>query len=104
MGRHEKNLVLEEESYKLLQEIVRSPELFKAITGSNLRGPADAQLDSLSEEKKKKLQHLEKLQQKGFEVTDLKAELLKDAKVNSDLLEHTASQAKQMNKTLRTQE
>lgn len=55
MGRHEKNLVLEEETYIMLQEIMRSPELFKAITGSNLKGATDPQLDQLSEEKKKKL-------------------------------------------------
>lgn len=80
----------------MLQEIMRSPELFKAITGSNLKGATDPQLDQLSEEKKKKLQHLEKLQQKGFEVSDLKKELLKDVKINSDLLEHTPTDAKTM--------
>lgn len=86
MARHEKNLVLEEETYRMLQEIMRSPELFKAITGTNLKGPCDPILDKMSDEKKKKLKHLEKLEQKGFEVTDLKKEIMKDVEVNADLL------------------
>jgi len=42
--------------------------LFKAITGSNAKGSIDPLLDNLSEEAKTKLAHLEKLEQKGFEV------------------------------------
>lgn len=65
---------------------MRSPELFKAITGSMLKGPTDPILDTMSEEKKKKLQHLELLEQKGFEVTDLKQDLMKDFEFKPDLL------------------
>lgn len=59
-------------------EICRSPELFKAITGSSLKGATDPILDKLPDDKKNKLKHLEKLEQKGYEVTKLKNTLLKD--------------------------
>ena len=36
--RHEENLEKEEEYYFMLVEILRSPELLKAITGSSLKG------------------------------------------------------------------
>jgi hypothetical protein len=49
MKRHEEDLVGEEEAYRILQEIVRCPELFKAITGSSLKGSADPALDKLTE-------------------------------------------------------
>ena len=46
--------------------------MFKAITGSSLRGSADPALDKLTEKERKKLNHLLKLEQKGFEVDKLK--------------------------------
>ena len=55
MGRHERDFKLEEETYRMLQEIMRSPELFKALTGSCLRGAADPLLDHASPETKEKL-------------------------------------------------
>ena len=58
MKRHEEDLYMEEENYRCLQEIVRSPELFKALTGSCLAGSCDPILDKLSEKDKKKLEHL----------------------------------------------
>lgn len=70
--RHEEDLVGEEEAYRILQEIIRSPELFKALTGSCLRGAADPALDKLDDKQKKKLETLNKLEQKGFEVKELK--------------------------------
>jgi hypothetical protein len=36
--RYEGNTVKEEESYMMLVEIIRSPELCKALTGSSLKG------------------------------------------------------------------
>jgi hypothetical protein len=41
MGRHEKNLKQEEECWRMLQDIVRCPELVKAISGSNCKGACD---------------------------------------------------------------
>ena len=69
MKRHEEDFCGEEEAYRILQEIIRSPELFKALTGSSLRGAADPALDKLDEKQKKKLETLNLLEQKGFEVT-----------------------------------
>lgn len=45
--RHEENLIAEEECYRMLQEIMRSPELIKAISGSNLKGSTDPNLDMI---------------------------------------------------------
>lgn len=50
--RHEEDLVGEEEAYRMLQEILRSPELFKALTGSCLKGATDPALDNLSDKDK----------------------------------------------------
>merc|ERR1739848_506303 len=36
--RHEEDLIGEEENYRMLQEILRCPELLKAITGTSLKG------------------------------------------------------------------
>lgn len=87
LRRHEEDLVGEEEAYRLLQEIVRSPELFKALTGSSLRGATDPALDKLGPEAKSKLEHLEKLEERGFEVKELKERVtgLKSAKAGEDL-------------------
>lgn len=75
MRRHEEDFVGEEEAYRLLQEIIRSPELFKALTGSCLLGATDPALDKLSERDKKKLEHLWKLEEKGFDVKELKEQM-----------------------------
>lgn len=72
MKRHEEDLIGEEEAYRMLQEIVRSPELLKAITGSCLKGSCDPHLDRLTAEDRAKLQHLDLLERKGFEVSKLK--------------------------------
>jgi len=45
LKRHEEDLYMEEENYRCLQEIVRSPELFKALSGSSLAGGCDPILD-----------------------------------------------------------
>jgi hypothetical protein len=55
---------------------MRQPEFFKCLCGSSLKGPTDPARDKLSEEKRQKLDHLEKLEQKGFDVGKLKLKLL----------------------------
>ena len=60
----------------MLQEIIRSPELLKALTGSSLKGPMDPIYDKMSEEDKKKLAHFDLLQRKGFDVEELKKKML----------------------------
>jgi len=66
--RHEEDLIGEEETYRMISEIVRSPELFKALSGSSLKGPTDPKLDPLSDQQKEQLAHLDMLEKKGFEV------------------------------------
>ena len=73
--RHEEDLVAEEESYRMLQEILRSPELLKGISGSSLKGSIDPKNDRLSEEDKKKLAHLDNMERKGFDVAKLKEDI-----------------------------
>lgn len=77
MKRHEEDLVGEEEAYRIIQEIVRCPELFKAITGSSLKGSAAPVYDKLNEKEKAKFDQLCKLEQKGFDVEKIKENLLK---------------------------
>jgi len=72
MKRHEEDLVGEEETYRMLQEIIRSPELYKALSGSSLKGACDPALDKLSPAARRKLEHLDKLERKGFDVSALK--------------------------------
>lgn len=76
MKRHEEDLIGEEETYRMLQEIIRSPELLKAITGSTLKGSCDPILDKLSQKDQDKLKHLDMLERKGFDVEKLKQQLL----------------------------
>jgi hypothetical protein len=70
--RHEEDLIGEEECYRMLQEILRCPELLKAICGSTLKGSCDPRLDKLSDDQRKKVEHLDILERKGFEVEKLK--------------------------------
>jgi hypothetical protein len=72
MARHEKNLILEEETYRMLVELMRSPELFKSITGSHLKGFTDPHYDKLTPDEKAKIDHLDRLEQKGYDVEKLK--------------------------------
>lgn len=62
----------------MLVEICRSPELFKALTGSSLKGDCDPKLDKLSQEEQARYKHLERLEQGGFDVDALKKRLLAD--------------------------
>ena len=80
--RHEQNLVEEEETYRMLVEIIRSPELLKAMSGSSLKGECDPLLDKLDQKTKQKLLHLQKLEQKGFDVEKLKRRILNGEKKN----------------------
>jgi hypothetical protein len=74
--RHEQNLRDEEETYRMIVEIFRSPELFKQLMGSSLKGSVDPLLDKLDQKTKDKLEHLEKLESKGFDVTEIKQRLI----------------------------
>ena len=77
MYRHQEDLVNEEETYRMLQEIVRSPELIKAISGSSLKGVADPKWDKLQPDDKQALERIEMLEKKGFDVENLKNNLKK---------------------------
>lgn len=72
LHRHEENLVAEEECFAMLNEILRCPELLRAITGSRARGSVSPELDGLSKKQRDKLKHLDTLQAKGFDVDVLK--------------------------------
>jgi hypothetical protein len=85
MARHEENLVAEEERYRMLQEIMRSPELLKALTGSSLKGSCDPLIDKMPKRSKKKLEHFELLEARGFDVAELKAELIKAHRHDDEL-------------------
>lgn len=76
MKRHEEDLIGEEETYRMLQEIIRSPELYKALSGSTLKGACDPNLDRLTTAERHKLEHLDKLERKGFDVATLKEAVL----------------------------
>ena len=82
LKRHEGDLVAEEETYRMVVEIVRSPELMKALCGSSLRGLADAQLDELSPEKVQKIEHLDKLERKGFDVKEIREQIISKHKAD----------------------
>lgn len=72
------DLVSEEERYRMLQEIMRSPELLKALTGSSLKGATDPNIDKMPASVRKKIMHLELLLNKGYDVEKLKVALLKE--------------------------
>lgn len=81
MYRFEQDLYNEEECYRMIQEIIRSPDLLKALTGSSLRGQLDPQLDKFTDEDKKKYRHLERLEARGkFDVAKLKQDILDNYK------------------------
>lgn len=76
MYRFESDLYNEEEVYRMLQEIIRQPELLKALSGSSLRGAMDPSLDKMTPEDQIKFKHLERLEaKKKFDVTKMKEEL-----------------------------
>merc|ERR1712127_773592 len=84
LARHEENLVEEEEAYRMLQEIIRSPELLKALSGSSLAGPCSPELDKMTPENIEKLDRLRKLEAKGFDVEELQRNLIKGKQNNFD--------------------
>jgi len=62
----------------MIQEIVRQPGLFKLLTGTNLKGAMDPSLDNMKEEIRKKLQRLEALEQKGFDIKSIRDKILRE--------------------------
>lgn len=85
MRRHEEDLIGEEECYRMMQEFVRCPELFKAICGSSMKGTIDPKLDKLTDEQRQKLTHLDMLEKKGFEVQKLRDDIMKQSGQKDDL-------------------
>lgn len=77
--RYEKDLVGEEEGYRVFREILHTPEFFKSICGSCLRGTLDPAKDYLLPEDEKKIKQIEALEKKGFEVKKLKEKILENA-------------------------
>lgn len=65
--RHEENLVGEEECYRMLQEVIRQPQLYKELTGTMLGGSMHPDLDKLTKDQRKKLNQLDKLERKGWD-------------------------------------
>jgi hypothetical protein len=61
LKRQELDLIGEEECYQIMVEIIRSPELRKAICGSSLRGSMDPLLDQMTRDDIKKLRILDDL-------------------------------------------
>jgi|ERR1719272_160201 len=77
--RYEEDLVGEEEGYRMLREILMTPEFFKSICGSCLRGTLDPSKDFLSKEDEAKIKKIEALERKGFEVKKLREKILQNA-------------------------
>lgn len=50
MMRHEENLIAEEECYRMLQEIIRQPQLYKLLSGTSLAGTMHPDLDHLNKQ------------------------------------------------------
>jgi len=68
MMRHEENLIEEEVCYRMLQEVMRQPDLLKHLSGTSLAGSMHPGLDYLNDEQRKKLAQLDKFERKGWNV------------------------------------
>jgi hypothetical protein len=79
MKRHELDLIGEEECYRMLQEIVRQPELMKSLTGTSLKGTIDPAYDKLSDKDREKLKRLDDFERKGFDVEKLRERLVNNS-------------------------
>jgi hypothetical protein len=77
--RYEEDLTGEEEGYRMLREILMTPEFFKSICGSCLRGTLDPAKDFLTKDDEIKIKQIESLEAKGFEVKKLKEKILQNA-------------------------
>ena len=84
--RHEEDLIGEEECYRMLVEVVRSPELYKLLTGCTTKGACDPLLDKLSKKDIEKLKHLDRLERldKGFDVEKLREKITQKATMNKE--------------------
>ena len=80
--RYEEDLAGEEEGYRMFREILHTPEFFKSICGSCMRGTLDPNKDYLSTDDEKKIRQIEMLERKGFEVKNLKEKILQNADEN----------------------
>lgn len=79
--RHEEDLIGEEECYRMLVEVCRSPELLKLLSGASTKGDCDPLLDRLNKKDIEKLKHLDRLERldKGFDVEKLRTEITEKA-------------------------
>lgn len=85
MMRHEENLIAEEECYRMLQEVIRQPDLYKQLTGTCLTGSMHPDLDHLNKEQRRKLAMLDKLERKGWDIAALKQKIITgDRKIDDD--------------------
>jgi hypothetical protein len=64
---------------------MRSPDLLKAMSGSSLKGDCDPILDNLNEADKNKLIHLQKLENQGFDVDQLKQNFLRSKNIDANI-------------------
>lgn len=85
LKRHEEDLVGEEEYYRMVQEIMRSPELLKALTGTSLRGRLSPDLDQLNPKDRDKILHLEQMERKGYDVAKLKEKIIENKQMIGDI-------------------
>jgi len=91
MKRHECDLAGEEECYRMLQEIMRSLELLKLLSGSTLRGSIDPIYDKMTDMDKKKYGALDDLERRGFDISkmrdalNLKYDIADDKSVKKNL-------------------
>ena len=67
----------------MLQEIVRQPELVKALTGTSLKGSIDPAYDKLEPEDRKKLKQLDDFERKGYDAEVIKN--LRNSLVNNSI-------------------
>jgi len=75
MKRHECDLAGEEECYRMLQEIMRSLELLKLLSGSTLRGSIDPIYDKMTTADKEKYAALDRLERRGFDISEMRDRL-----------------------------
>lgn len=69
----------------MIQEIIRQPDLYKQLTGTSLAGSMHPDLDHLNPQQRKKLDQLDKLERKGWDVASLKQKIITgDRKIDDD--------------------
>ena len=83
--RHEEEIDKEEECYRMLQEIMRQPELIKVLTGSSLRGSLDPIYDKMEPADRKKYRMLDHFARKGLDVSKMRDKLNEKYDINDGI-------------------